>query len=252
MAPAPTACRHPSLVFSARRALRAAALAALGLGAVALGPRAVRADTGRVTLAEILPALAGTELGALDLGPAPAPGETRTIRRSDVLRALSAAGRDARGLALPRVARVHRDVRAVAGAEVDALLRPAIDAALGACRVRALDPPRDLRLGTGRPEIAAEVAPPRASGRLAVPVRIVEGGRTLRIVVPADVECPPPVVAPGARVRIVVVVGAVRATAPGQALQAGRVGDEIQVTNLLSRARLSARVLDAGTVEVFR
>jgi hypothetical protein len=246
---APPGLRRRPHVLGGLAALITASLALEGAVALADdGPP----DLDRITLAEILPELAGTDLGALDLGPAPPPGQWRTVRRSDVLRALASVGRDARGLALPRVSRIRREVRVVSGSEVEALLRPAIDAALGACRTRSLDAPRDLRLGSTAPEVYAETAAPRASGRIAVLVRVVDGGRTVRMVVPTEVECPAPVVAAGARVRIVVTVGAVRVTAPGQALQAGRVGDEIQVANLLSRARLTARVLDPATVEVLR
>jgi flagella basal body P-ring formation protein FlgA len=60
------------------------------------------------------------------------------------------------------------------------------------------------------------------------------------------------VVAAGDRVRVIAVSGAVKVSAPAQARQAGRVGDDIHVTNELSRQTVTARVIDAQTVEVVR
>jgi flagella basal body P-ring formation protein FlgA len=45
-------------------------------------------------------------------------------------------------------------------------------------------------------------------------------------------------------------VGHVKATAPAEARQPGRVGEIIRVTNRATGASLRARVLDARTVEV--
>ena len=57
---------------------------------------------------------------------------------------------------------------------------------------------------------------------------------------------------PGAEVRLILNSGAVHVSAPGVAHQAGRVGDEIRVTNSLSKKSLMARVIDANSAEVIR
>jgi flagella basal body P-ring formation protein FlgA len=59
-----------------------------------------------------------------------------------------------------------------------------------------------------------------------------------------------PVVNAKDRVRLVVSTGWLSASAPGESLQAGAVGDRIRVTNLLSQKTCLARVLDHQTAEV--
>jgi flagella basal body P-ring formation protein FlgA len=46
------------------------------------------------------------------------------------------------------------------------------------------------------------------------------------------------------------VIGSVRASAPAEAKQPGRVGEIIRVTNRATGAALRARVIDAQTCEV--
>jgi hypothetical protein len=102
------------------------------LGAALLAPAIASAQqtADRITLAEVLPALAGTDLGALDLGAAPVPGGTRVVRATDVRRALVAAGRDARGLDIPRTTRVSREASRLDQDAVERLVRPAVDRVL--------------------------------------------------------------------------------------------------------------------------
>ncbi len=243
----------PVALRAAARAARvapllAAALIAAGVGAAS---RAAAQDApDRVTLAEVLPALAGSALGALDLGAAPSPGEVRVVRASDVRRAIRAAGRDARGLDIPRATRVRRDARRLDRAEVERLLRPAVESALAPCDVEALELPASLVLPAGTPTVSVEAEAPRASGRVAAPLLVRVAGREQRVLASARVACPAPVVTAGARVRIVVAIGAVRASAPGIVGQPGRPGDEVRVTNLDTRSQLRGRVVDAHTVEV--
>jgi flagella basal body P-ring formation protein FlgA len=51
-------------------------------------------------------------------------------------------------------------------------------------------------------------------------------------------------------VKLVAIQGPVRVSAPATAHQAGRVGDEVRVTNQVTKKQLRARVIDAQTVEV--
>ena len=64
--------------------------------------------------------------------------------------------------------------------------------------------------------------------------------------------CPEPVIVSGAQIRLVINNGSVHVSAPGTAHQPGRVGDEIRVTNQLSKKSLLARVIDAQSAEVIR
>jgi hypothetical protein len=206
-----------------------------------------------VRLEEIVPALVGSELGATRVGPAPAPGTERRVTRDEVLRALAAAGRDARGLVIPRSVSVRRSLRTLDAATIDALLRPAVARALAPCELVDLRVPTRLELGASPPEIEPDIALPlRESGSVSGMVRIREAGREQRIAVRATVRCPAPAVSAGARVRVIVRVGPVLASASGVARQPGRVGDVIRVTNEATRAALLARVVDGETVEVVR
>lgn len=237
-----------------RRALALVIVAASGV--VAFGPASAQdgaAEADSVRLEEIVPALVGSELGATRVGPAPTPGTERRVTRDEVLRALAAAGRDARGLVIPRSVSVRRSLRTLDAASIDALLRPAVARALAPCELVELRGPTRLELGTSPPEIEPEIASPlRESGSVSGMVRIREAGREQRIAVRATVRCPAPAVTAGARVRVIVRVGPVLASASGVARQPGRVGDVIRVTNEATRAALLARVVDGETVEVVR
>ena len=75
---------------------------------------------------------------------------------------------------------------------------------------------------------------------------------SVRLPVTAQLRCPPPAVSPGQRIRLRVRVGAVTASTPGVARQAGLVGDVVAVHNPASGKRLRGRVVAPGVVEVSR
>ncbi|MEC7522275.1 MAG: flagella basal body P-ring formation protein FlgA [Myxococcota bacterium] len=204
----------------------------------------------QIQLGEVIPALAGTELGQLPIGAAPPPGASRTVRRSEVLAALRRAGRDPRGLAIPRSTRIRREARALDAEALAELSRAAVRQTLAPCTVDDLTVRGDATVAQGPLEVEAEGAAPRSSGAAAVVVVLRAGGREVRVPAQARVSCPAPIVAPGRRVRVVARFGAVEASAPGVARQPGRVGDVIRVQNLQTRGGLRARVIDADTVEV--
>jgi hypothetical protein len=204
----------------------------------------------RIVLSEVVPALEGTELGDLEVGPAPPPGGVRTVRRSEVLAALRRAGRETRGLAIPRVTRVRRAARRLDAEALRALARPAVEAAMAPCSIESLTVTAEATVAPGALEVAAEGHAPRRSGSSALVIVLRAAGREVRVPAQARVRCPPPVVRPGARVRIVARFGAVEARAPGRARQPGRVGEVIRVRNTQSHQSLRARVVDADTVEV--
>jgi len=215
------------------------------------GPRVASAQES-VLLSEVLPVLDGTALGALEIAPAPPPGSSRTIRRSDVLAALAAAGRDARGLAIPRRVVIRREVHELSEDELREIVEPSLVDALSPCSVESLSLSSRITLPQGEVSVETHVTAPRRSGSVSGIVRLTVGSRQRTVQVRVQVSCPEPAIQPGARVRIVVVVGNVRASAPGEARQVGRVGDVIRVRNSLTRGSVQARVLDAHTVEILR
>lgn len=203
-----------------------------------------------VTLAAIVPALSGTELGDLEVAEAPRPGQRRTIRGSDVKRALREHGQSARGLRIPSRVTVTRKQRKVSREEVAAKVRASVAAGIAPCELVQLSLLSGWALGAGDYEVSTRLPRAVTSGRRSLVVWIEQGGQRSRISAQVELSCPAPVVAPGASVRLLAHTGAVRVSAPGKALQAGRVGDEIRVTNQVSRKTLLARVVDAQTVEV--
>lgn len=207
----------------------------------------------RVVLGEILPALEGTELGALPVADAPPPGSSRMVRRSEVLAALRRAGRSARGLRIPRAVRVRREVRELSREDLEALVRPAVARDLAPCAITDLRVPATLTIAPGEVSVESNLrVPVRASTSVSGLVTLTAGGQRRRVSVRARVSCPPPAVEPGSRVTVVAVVGPVRASAPGEARQPGRVGDVIRVHNAATGRTLMARVVAPDTVMVVR
>lgn len=204
----------------------------------------------RVTLAMILPVLQGSELGTLDVAPAPLPGESSVIRASDIKAKLRESGRDARGLAIPKSVRVVRHEKQLAVSELDERVKAALAPYVAPCSVEQLSRLPELTIAAGDYEIEAEPMPRKASGRTNAVVTVRQGERTQRISAQAVLSCPEPVVMPGAQVRLVVNMGAVHVSAPGVVHQPGRVGDEVRVTNQLTKKSLKGRVIDAQSVEV--
>ena len=211
-------------------------------------PPATHGD--RLRLAELVPALAGPELGATDLGPAPPPGASRAVRRAEVVEALRRLGRSADGLALPREMRIARRAVRLSGEEIASRARAAISEALAPCEVQSVVVSTSATLGEG--ELAVEVEGPARpdDGPSLVRLDLRTPGGTTHVPARVELHCPAPVVAAGAEVSVVVRSGNVRVAAPGIARQAGRVGDEVRVRVGPTGALVTARVIDAGTVEV--
>lgn len=135
-------------------------------------------------------------------------------------------------------------------ADVRRLATPALEAALAPCTIKVVHVQSSLRVPRGELKVSAEATVPRRSGR--VPARVVFAiGQTVsRLNTSVTVECPEPLVNPGDRVNIVAYAGPVRASAPGEATQVGRVGDLIRVRNLMSGSSVVGRVAADGSVEV--
>lgn len=224
----------------------------LGAATIAASARAdeLAVEAERVTLSMLLPALTGSELGSLDLGAAPLPGEHTVIRASDIKAKLKESGHDPRGLAIPKSVRVVRRARSLEARELEDEVRKALSVQVAPCEVIEVSKLPKLTVGEGELTVEAAPMPRKASGRTTFSVDVRQGERNQHISAQAVVACPTPVVMPGSQVRIMVISGAIRVTAPGVVTQPGRVGDEIRVTNQLSKRSLKARVIDAQSVEV--
>ena len=109
-----------------------------------------------------------------------------------------------------------------------------------------------MTIAEGDFELEADALPRKQSGRTNVSIIVKQGDRTQRVSMQAVLTCPEPVILPGATVRLMVNYGSVHVSAPGTAGQAGRVGDEIRVTNQLTKKSMRARVIDAQSVEVLQ
>ncbi|MEM6955702.1 MAG: flagella basal body P-ring formation protein FlgA [Myxococcota bacterium] len=222
----------------------------LCLSVLAALPNEGLAQRDVVRLSEIVPLLAGTAAGNVIVADAPTLGGERRIRRSEVLAALAEAGLSAEGLAIPRVTRIRRERVTLDEDAIADRARPLIAERLAPCEIERLRLPRRVVLPAGNLEMSVEVSAPtrgsRTSGTLIVRARSAER----RLPFSAQLRCPPPAVRAGSRVTAVARIGSVRATAPAEATQPGRIGDVIRIRNLATRRALTARVIDAETVEV--
>jgi len=197
------------------------------------------------------PMTASLMLAALLLiAPNAAPAQDRPTPDNTAAQDSAAQDTATHGRAARRRSRTQRTTQRLDQRAVERLLRDSVETSLAPCEVTELDFPPSLILPAGDATVASLATAPRASGRITAPLIVTVGDAETRVLVSARVVCPAPVVAAGARVRIVVVIGAVRASAPGIVAQPGRVGDEVRVTNLDTRVQLHGRVIDAGTVEV--
>ncbi len=237
--------------LSRRRAIFcAAALSVLTI--LSLQAPTAAADEGDILLSEIVPLLAGSPAGDLVVAEAPPPGSERLVRRSEVLAALREAGLDARGIAIPRVTRIRRDPTILEGEDLQARAMPAIREALAPCEAQSVRLPRRVTLPPGEISIDVDARVPQRTGSASGVAVFSAGTVNRRLPFSARVTCPPPAVSPGSRIRLVVRIGNVTATAPGEANQAGRIGDIIRVRNLSTRRALRARVIDGHNAEVLR
>lgn len=213
-------------------------------------PNEIAVEGESVTLAMILPALEGSEIGGIEVAQAPLPGEKAVVRASDIKAKLKQSGRDARGLAIPRSVRVVRHEKKLDASTLDGLIRQALAPHVAPCDVTQLSQLPPLTIGTGEFVVDADPMPRKASGRTTASITVRQGSRAQNLKVQALLNCPAPVVMPGTQVRLVVISGAVKVSAPGIAAQPGRVGDEIRVTNQLNKRSMKARVIDGQTAEV--
>lgn len=211
----------------------------------------VVASADRVLLQEVMPTLAGTPIGAVDVARAPAPGSSMTIRRADVQRALAQAGlrESLKAKDIPRSVKVSREAVKLTRDELSAHAHEAVAEATTPCDLGEVRYPSEVRVQAGPQSFRAEFNNLR-SGSVTGAVFVDSGGRETRVPVIATLVCPPPEVKAGAQLIAVAQVGPVKATAPAEARQSGRVGEIIRITNRATGASLRGRIVSAGTVEV--
>jgi hypothetical protein len=214
----------------------------------------VLADS-QIRVSEILPSLAGSEVGAVAIAAEPLPGATLVIRRGDVLRALTQAGYDGRDLDIPKATRISREVVSIPR---DALLdeaMPALTEAAGVCELQSARISSDAKVIAGPRTIHAELTLRSVSAKATTlhvsgAIYVDSGGKRVRVPVMASVLCPPPDVSSGSQLTVFAKIGAVRASAPAEARQPGRVGEIIRVTNRATGASLRARIVSSQLAEV--
>jgi hypothetical protein len=206
-----------------------------------------------ILLAEVVPALSGTELGMLPVAPAPPAGSARVVYRTDVLAALRASGRSPEGLRIPRSIRIRREARTLDANALRTLVETPLTRALAPCDIDTFEVAAPVTVAQGEITASVEIRRPVGNETNVAGTAILRTrGADRRVPIRAQIRCPEPAVSPGQHVHIVIVVGSVRASAPGEARQAGRVGDTIRVRNRATQAALVAVVRDAETVEVVR
>jgi hypothetical protein len=226
-------------------------LAALLLPWASVHAQEVVASNDRILLQEVMPALVGTPIGAVDVAQAPAPGSSTTVHRADVQRALTQAGlrESVKTKDIPKSVKVSREAVKLTRDELSAGAQESIVAAVTPCDLGEVRYPSDVRVQAGPRTFRAEFNGLR-SGSLTGAVFIEAGGRETRVPVIATLVCPPPEIKPGTQVTAIAQVGPVKATAPAEARQAGRIGEIIRITNRATGASLRARIVSSRTVEI--
>jgi hypothetical protein len=194
-------------------------------------------------------------MGAVPIAAEPLPGATLVIRRGDVIRALGQAGYSGRDLSIPKATRISREVVRLSKEVLLDESMHALTEAAGACELQNARISTDAKVIAGPRTIHAELllrtVSPRATAlHVSGSIYIESGGQRVRVPVLASVLCPPPDVGAGSQLTVYAKIGAVRASAPAEARQPGRVGEIIRVTNRATGASLRARIVSPQLAEV--
>lgn len=226
-------------------------LMAVGLwGACLLQEAAVAAEP--VQLGELLTELRGTAAATEPVADAPGPGQVGYVTRRQVRAALKRAGIAPESLALPKRFRVSRKPHTLEADEVKALLWTPVSEVLAPCELLALTVQGRVTVGASPPQV--EVTPPHnlRDGVMSLLVTVDSGDQRARVPVGLRLRCPPPVIKSGQWVQLETTTAHVRVTAPGKALQSGRVGEWVMVENTATGARLRGQVKSAQRIWVTR
>lgn len=209
-------------------------------------------DGSRIHLSDLME-VQGEELGAVDLGPAPPPGGSRLFARADLRRELRAQGLDTARLKLPEVIRVQSASRRFSPADIDALLRARLSAALpSGVSLKELKIARGIvaspRISVGElriPKVARRAGPATLT---AVVELLLDGEVASRLPVTLLVDvserAATPLVDKGARIDLVIARGTARISAAGVALEAAEAGEvasfKVSTTQKVLRARVES------------
>ncbi|HVW23861.1 MAG TPA: flagella basal body P-ring formation protein FlgA [Polyangiaceae bacterium] len=234
--------------FGAR--LVSVALAAVCTTARAEGPLTVSGS--RVELSELCPNVPDA-IRNVDLGPAPPPGSTTLLDRDRVVAALTAAGVDAKSVALPKLLRVVGASKRWTPVEVTTFTRGSVEAALPS-GVTLTHLEAKLPLVAAPDAVAGHAEIPRLPKKAGVfrttavvPI-IADGAVAARVTLSATLEisesAAKPDVARGGRVTLVIDRRSARVGAAGIALNDIDVGDvtefRVDKTGRIVKARLDA------------
>ncbi len=210
-------------------------------------------DHARLCVGDLLPG-ASARVREVEFGPAPPPGGSRLVSRDEVLNAIRRAGESTVGLRIPASMRITTASVRIAARDVEALVAPSIERALGrGVRLTRAEPRLELVLPK-RYEMGTAVVPkpPRHAGpfRTTAMVEVTSDGRVVaRVLVPVVLEvgeeAAHPDVARGGRIAVVIETGGFLIRATATALRDGNVGDVVQVvvanTGRTVRARLVSK-----------
>ncbi len=213
-------------------------------------PRVIEIATARVHFHDL--GIPGPGMPDVDLGPAPVLGSTRTIDRDEITRALTAASAPA-APKLPAQIRIVRKARRLTVADVDKLVRAAIEpariprgATVTTVRATALQVPDGFdRVTVDLPTL------PRRAGAVTVTAAmsfVSEGDVLARITVPVDFNVPTealvPDVAKGAAITLLVRRGLVEVSISAVAGADGDTGGILPVLLRPSGRVVRARIVD--------
>ena len=213
-------------------------------------PRVIEIATARVHFHDL--GIVGSAMPDVDLGPAPPLGGARTIDREEITRALAAANAPA-APKLPAQFRIVRRAHRLTTADVDKLVRAAVDPARiprGATVTNVRAAPLQVPEGFDRVTVDLPTLP-RRSGTVTVTAAVsfvCEGDVLARITVPMDFNVPAealvPDVAKGAAITLLVRRGLVEVSIGAVAGADGDTGGILPVLLKPSGRVVRARIVD--------
>jgi len=215
------------------------------------GPPARVEVTGtRVRVADVI-RNAPADAAEVDLGPTPAAGGSRVIGRDQILQALREhqATEPSR---LPEAVRVVRRMRALTLAELEPMVREALQQLPRGASIASVRAPRSVEVPAGWSGVTAEMPrPPRRTGAFAATAILTfHAGSDVIARVPVHVdltlsaEAATPDLAHGTAVTLVVRQGLIEVRIGASAGADANIGDTIPVV-----LRPSGRVLQARLIE---
>jgi len=226
--------------------------AVASFGVLALGETTLVVKGSRVELAELCPQVPEA-LAKIDLGPAPPPGGSVLLDREHIVATLTAAGVDAKTVALPKLLRVVSASKRWPPLELVSLVRGSVEAALPSgvtlthleAKLPLVAAPDAIPGHAEIPRLPKRTGPFRTS--VVVPI-IADGAVASRVTLNATLEISESAARPdvprGGRVTLVIERRSARVGAAGIALNDSDIGDvaefRVDKTGRIVKARLDA------------